>query len=341
MNYHGLAERALAGGRPAREEGRAVLASPDEDLLALLDAAFRVRRRHFGKAVQIHYLINAKSGLCPEDCAYCSQSAVSDAEIPRYGLVDDEALIEGAARAAEAGSLRYCIVISGRGPTDAEIGRLCSVVGRIKERHGLSICCSLGLLDGTKARRLKEAGVDRLNHNLNTSQRFYGHICSTHTYGDRLETLSAGRSAGLELCSGVIFGQGEGEEDVLDVCEALRSLGPESIPVNFLHPIPGTPLERLAHLGPRRCLRLLCLMRFYNPAAEIRVAGGREVQLRDLQPLALYPANSIFVEGYLTTPGQGAAAARRMIEDMGFEVEERSEARAPAPETRAGAAQSL
>ncbi|MEK6709769.1 MAG: biotin synthase BioB [Nitrospinota bacterium] len=321
MDYQALADRVLADGCPTREESRALLASPDEDLLALLDAAFRVRRRHFGRAVQIHYLINAKSGLCPEDCAYCSQSAVSEAGVPRYGLVDEEELLEGAARAAGAGSRRYCIVMSGRGPGDAEIDRLCRAVGRIKERHGLSICCSLGLLDGEKARRLREAGVERLNHNLNTSERFYGRICSTHTYRDRLETLAAGRSAGLELCSGVIFGQGEGEEDILDVCEALRGLGPESIPVNFLHPIPGTPLERLAHLGPRRCLRLLCLMRFYNPAAEIRVAGGREVQLRGLQPLALYPANSIFVEGYLTTPGQQADEARRMIEGMGFELE--------------------
>ncbi|MBI2179007.1 MAG: biotin synthase BioB [Candidatus Tectomicrobia bacterium] len=328
MNYQELADRVLAGGRIAREEGRAVLASPEEDLLALLDAAFRVRRRHWGKAVQIHYLINAKSGLCPEDCAYCSQSAVSEAAVPRYGLVDEEALLQGAARAAEAGSRRYCIVMSGRGPADHEIDRLCAAVGLIRARHGLSICCSLGLLDGAKARRLKAAGVERLNHNLNTSEGFYGRICSTHTYTDRLETLAAGRSAGLELCSGVIFGQGEGEGDILDVCEALRELAPESVPVNFLHPIPGTPLERLAHLGPRRCLRLLCLMRFYNPASEIRVAGGREVQLRGLQPLALYPANSIFVEGYLTTPGQGAAEAHRMIKDLGFEVDGRGRSEA-------------
>lgn len=338
MNYQELADRVLAGGRIAREEGRAVLASPEEDLLALLDAAFRVRRRHFGRAVQIHYLINAKSGLCPEDCAYCSQSAVSEAEVPRYGLVDEEALLRGAARAAGAGSRRYCIVMSGRGPGDAEIDRLCAAVGLIRARHGLSICCSLGLLDGEKARRLKEAGVDRLNHNLNTSEGFYARICSTHTYADRLETLAAGRSAGLELCSGVIFGQGEGEGDILDVCEALRELAPESIPVNFLHPIPGTPLERLAHLGPRRCLRLLCLMRFYNPASEIRVAGGREVQLRGLQPLALYPANSIFVEGYLTTPGQGAAEAHRMIKDLGFEVDDRGSREAR--QEREGAPQS-
>jgi len=321
MDYQALAERVLAGEAPSREEANAILDAPQDDLLPLLDAAFRVRRRYFGRAVQIHFLTNAKSGICPEDCAYCSQSAISSASIDRYPLVDEERLLEGAGRAAAAGSRRYCIVISARGPSEGEIERIGRAVRRIKERHPLSVCCSLGLLDGGQARRLKEAGVDRLNHNLNTSERFYPRICSTHTYRDRMETLAAARGAGLELCSGVIFGQGESREDILDACEALRALGPESIPVNFLNAIPGTPLERVPPLGPARCLRLLALMRFFNPRSEIRVAGGREVQLRELQPLALYPANSIFVEGYLTTPGQSAEEAHRMIRDLGFEVD--------------------
>ena len=136
-----------------------------------------------------------------------------------------------------------------------------------------------------------------------------------------MDTLDAARGAGLELCSGVIFGQGERAEDVIEVCEALNALAPESIPVNFLNPIGGTPLEGRPLLGPIDCLKLLCLMRFYNPRSEIRVAGGREVQLRELQPLALYPANSIFVDGYLTTSGQESAAAHRMIHDAGFELD--------------------
>lgn len=321
MKYCGLADRALSGETPRREDAIAVLDAPDEDLLPLLDAAFQVRRRHFGRKVQIHFLINAKSGLCPEDCAYCSQSSVSSAGIDRYGLVDEGELLAGAERAAAAGSRRYCIVISGRGPTHEEVGRIISAVRRIKSAHSLGICCSLGILDGGIARRLADAGVDRLNHNLNTSERFHPSICTTHTYRDRVSTLEAARGAGLELCSGAIFGQGESREDILEVCAALREIAPESLPVNFLHAIPGTPLQGLSPLGPVACLKILCLMRFFNPRSEIRVAGGREVQLRHLQPLALYPANSLFVDGYLTTPGQSPEEAHRMIRDLGFEVD--------------------
>lgn len=319
--YHELASRALADEIPGREEALSVLDAPDEDILQLLDAAFRVRRAYFGKKVQLHYLINAKSGICPEDCGYCSQSAVSAAGIDRYDLVDEEQLLAGAVRAEAAGARRYCIVMSARGPSDAEIERICRAVARIRSRSRLEVCCSLGLLASSQAARLREAGVNRFNHNLNTSARHYPRICTTHAYGDRLDTLDAARGAGLELCSGVIFGQGESADDVADVCEALRAIGPESIPVNFLNPIAGTPLEGSPPLGPTTCLKLLCLMRFYNPRSEIRVAGGREVQLRELQPLALFPANSIFVDGYLTTPGQESAAARRMIRNAGFEID--------------------
>lgn len=321
MDYQELAKRIIAGEKLSRNEAVAILDSPAADLLEVMGGAFRIRYHYFGRSVQIHQLINAKSGLCPEDCSYCSQSAVSAAEIEKYNLIDFDRLMEGAKCAAEAGSRRYCIVISGRGPSDKEIDHLGSAVRKIKAEYDMSICVSLGLLNGEKAERLKEAGVNRLNHNLNTSERFYPEICSTHTYQDRMDTLAAGRSAGLELCSGVIFGQGESRDDVLDVCRALRELEPESIPVNFLHPVPGTPLEGIPELGPARCLRLLCLMRYFNPRSEIRVAGGREVQLREHQALALYPANSIFVSGYLTTPGQSPDEARRMIEELGFEVD--------------------
>ena len=192
MNYHELARRALEDEKPGREEALSIINAPDEELLRLLDAAFSVRRAYFGKKVQIHYLINAKSGICPEDCGYCSQSAVSGAQIDRYELVDEEQLLEGASRAEAAGSRRYCIVISARGPSDAEIDRLCGAVAEIKSRHGLSVCCSLGLVEASQAARLSEAGVDRLNHNLNTSKSYYPRICSTHTYDDRMDTFGRG-----------------------------------------------------------------------------------------------------------------------------------------------------
>jgi len=319
--FEGYADKALEGECLNEEEGLAVLRASDEDLLDLLAAAFRVRRRYWGRRVQLHVLMNAKSGLCPEDCGYCSQSSISTAPIERYPLQSREAILAEARNAAAVGARRFCVVISGRGPTDGEIESITDAVRAIKQELPLSICCSLGLLSRPQADALKAAGVDRINHNLNTSERFYPEICSTHSYQDRLETLANVRAASIEQCCGLIAGQGETDRDLIDVARSLRTLRPESIPVNFLHPIPGTPLERVHDLTPARCLKILSLARFYNPSAEIRVAGGREHNLGPLQPLALYPANSIFVNGYLTTDGQPADEAIAMIRQMGFEIE--------------------
>ena len=213
------------------------------------------------------------------------------------------------------------MVRSGRGPVDEEIEHFCQVTREIKQELSLEICLCLGLLNETQARKLKEAGVGWVNHNLNTSERYHPEICSTHTYQDRVETVRNVRNAGLMTCSGGIVGMGETDEDVLDLAFACREMRMDSIPVNFLHPIKGTPMEGFQHLTPMRCLKILCLFRFLNPASEIRAAGGREVNLRSFQAMSLYPANSIFVEGYLTTPGQEADEALKMITDMGFEIE--------------------
>lgn len=216
------------------------------------------------------------------------------------------------------------MVNSGRGPARREIEEMAEVVREIKENVPINICCSLGLMDQEKARILKQAGVERINHNLNTSRRFYHEICTTHSYEDRVKTVVSVRAAGLSSCCGGIIGMGETDDDVMDMAAALRELDVDSIPVNFLHPIDGTPLaatDHRNHLTPQRCLKTLCLFRFVNPTKEIRVAGGRELNLRSLQPMSLYPANSIFVNGYLTTPGQRASDAHRMIEDLGFEIE--------------------
>jgi biotin synthase len=315
-----LAQRILDGHRLTREEGLAILQSADCDLPALLAAAFRVRLRHFGRKVHLYYLKNAKSGLCPEDCGYCSQSIVAESAIDRYPLLNEAKLLEGARQASQMQARTYCIVASGRGPSDREVDHVASVVGKIKTEYGLHICCCLGLLSAEQAGRLKAAGVDRINHNLNTSRRFYGEICSTHSFDDRLETLRVVRDAGMELCCGLIVGMGETDDDVVDVALELGEIGVESIPVNFLHAIPGTPLENTHRLNPRYCLKVLCLMRLANPATEIRIAGGREVNLRSLQAMGLYPANSLFVSDYLTTKGQPAEDDYRMVADLGFEI---------------------
>jgi biotin synthase len=319
-DWQTLAERVLEGHRLTAAEALAILRSDDDELLDLLSAAFRIRRRHFGKRVQLYFLVNAKSGLCPEDCGYCSQSKVSDAEIPRYRLLSPEALLDGARIAAERQAKTYCIVISGRGPSQREMEAVTAIVPQIKQQYDLKICACLGLLTPDQAAALKACGVDRVNHNLNTSEEYYADICSTHTYRDRVSTLEAVRAAGMELCSGGIIGMGEQHEDVVHMAFALRDLRAESIPVNFLNPIEGTPLAGVRRLDPRYCLKALSMFRFANPTSEIRIAGGREMHLGSLQPLGLYPANSIFVGDYLTTKGQAPAADYRMIEELGFEV---------------------
>jgi biotin synthase len=322
MNFHSLADKSLNGIIPDRDELRAVLSAPEEDVPELLSAAFKVRRHYFGKRVQIHVLQNAKSGLCPEDCHYCSQSSVSEAPIDRYPFMSKGQLIEGAKKAKQAGAVRYCIVNSGRGPTNKEIDEIAAAVREIRETVGINICCSLGLMNEEKARKLKEAGVGRVNHNLNTSRNHHPEIVTTHTYDDRVATIQNVQHAGIGTCSGGIIGMGESDDDIIDLALTLRAMDIDSIPVNFLNSIPKTPLEAKRDLTPQRCLKTLCLFRFVNPDKEIRVAGGREVNLRSLQPLALYPANSIFVNGYLTTPGQDASEAHRMIEDLGFELDQ-------------------
>ena len=315
-----MAGSVLNGERLSRAHALQILDASDDELLAILDAAFRVRRQHFGNSVQLYYLKNAKSGLCPEDCTYCSQSKVSDAPIEKYAMLNAERLLEGARKAFESQARTYCIVASGRGPSDREVDHVCNVVREIKQKYGLHICACLGLLRPNQAARLKEAGVDRVNHNLNTSERHHDAIVTTHTFQDRLETLRVCRDAGLELCTGMIVGMGESHEDVVDVAMKLAELEVASIPINFLNSIDGTPLEHHADLDPRYCLKVLAMFRLTNPATELRIAGGREVNLRSLQAMGLYAANSMFVSDYLTTTGQQAQEDFSMIEDLGFEI---------------------
>ncbi len=318
--WQDIADKALDGGKLTRAEGLAVLQAPDEQILDLLAAAYRVRLRYHGNRVRLNLLINAKSGICPEDCAYCSQSRISSAEIPKYPLVDREELLRGAQTAVERQATMYCIVLAGRSPKAKELDALCPVVTEIKSQWNIKVCVSPGLLSREQADRLKAAGVDRINHNLNTSRRYYDRICSTHSYDDRLATLRAARDAGLELCCGGIIGMGESPEDVVDFAIELGELRPESLPINFLIPIPGTPLENQGDLSHLYCLKVLSLLRFASPASNLRIAAGRELHLGPLQPLGLYPANSIFVGDYLTTKGQPPEEDYRMIESLGMEV---------------------
>jgi biotin synthase len=322
MDFQQLADKALQGILPEREELKAILNAPDEQLPEILSAAFRVRHHYYGKRVQIHVLQNAKSGLCPEDCHYCSQSSVSDAPVERYTFMPKEQLVESAKQAKAAGAVRFCIVNSGRGPTNKEIDEIADAVREIRAQTGMNVCCSLGLMNEDKTQKLAAAGVGRVNHNLNTSREHHAEIVTTHTYDDRVATIESVKRAGIGTCSGGIIGMGESDDDIINLAMTLRAMDIDSIPVNFLNSIPKTPFEQKRELTPQRCLKTLCLFRFVNPSKEIRVAGGREVNLRSLQPLSLYPANSMFVNGYLTTPGQDATDAHQMIRDLGFELDQ-------------------
>ncbi len=322
-NFSHLTTKSLAGELLSREEAFSVLNTPDEDLTELLNAAFTVREKFFGRKVKLCVLQNARSGLCPEDCSYCSQSRISKAPIDKYRLLPQDELLAGARKAAQAGARRYCMVASGRGPSERDIAHLTDTTRQIRaEFPGLEICVSLGLMSEPQARELKEAGVGWVNHNLNTSREFYPEICSTHTYDERVETVKNVKRAGLSTCSGGILGMGEKDKDIVELAYAVRALEIDSVPVNFLLPIDGTPLGPRKDFNPVHGLKALCLMRFLNPHSEIRMTAGRELYLGKWSGLAFYPANSIFVEGYLTTPGQQAQDAHQLVEAAGFEVEQ-------------------
>jgi biotin synthase len=325
-----LVERALRREAPTRPEALAVLRLSDAETPGLVSEVARVRRRFFQDRVKLNFLLNIKSGLCPEDCHYCSQSKLSTAEIQRYRMLTPSEAVEAAGIAAGTGAKRFCMVASGRGPTPAELDRFTDAVRAVKDAQPqLEVCACLGLLRDGQAEQLAEAGVHAYNHNLNTSEAHYGEICATHDFADRVDTVAKASAAGLSPCSGALFGMGETDEDVVDVGFALRDLRPDSVPVNFLIPVDGTPLAGRNELTPWRCLRILALFRLLFPDVEVRIAGGREVHLRALQPLGLLLANSIFAGDYLTTRGQAARADLEMIADLGLRVEGAAEPTLP------------
>lgn len=334
-----LVDKGLRRELPTREEALAVLATSDDELLDVVAAAGKVRRAWFGRRVKLNYLVNLKSGLCPEDCSYCSQRLGSEAGILKYTWLKPDEAAAAAGAGVAGGAKRVCLVASGRGPTDRDVDRVSATIEAIKERHeDVEVCACLGLLSAGQAERLRGAGADAYNHNLNTSEAVYGDITTTHTYADRVDTVQQAQAAGLSACSGLIAGMGESDEDLVDVVFALRELDPDSVPVNFLIPFEGTPLAKEWNLTPQRCLRILSMVRFVCPDVEVRIAGGREVHLRSMQPLALHLANSIFLGDYLTSEGQAGKADLDMIADAGFEVEGAGETTLPVHRVDAAAA---
>ncbi len=321
MDWIQLAVGVLDGRPLTVDESLAILRAPDEDVPEIVAAAHRVRQRHFGNTVKVNFLVNIKSGICPEDCHYCSQSKLSKAPIDKYPLMRGEDIITAARRGHEFGARRVCLVASGRGPSDSDVAHIGDAVREVlSELPDAEICACLGLLDQRQAEALKNAGVFAYNHNLNTSENFYSEICETHDYQDRIRTVAIARESGLSPCCGALFGMGETDDDIVEVAHALRALRVDSVPINFLIPIQGTPLAGMWELTPSRCLKILALMRLTNPDSELRIAGGREHHLRSLQPMGLLIANSIFIGDYLTAKGQSPEDDIAMIRDLGFEV---------------------
>ncbi|MFG6150549.1 biotin synthase BioB [Halobacillus sp. B23F22_1] len=316
-----LAEKVLQDEEITDSEALEILECHTDGLLELLYSAYLVRKHYYGNNVKLNMIINTKSGFCPENCGYCAQSRDSKAPIQKYRMMDREQIIEGAEQAHKLKSGTYCIVASGRGPSKRELDIVTSAVEEIKDKYDMKVCACLGLLKPDQAKRLKEAGVDRYNNNINTSENHHDNITTSHSYDDRVDTVNHAKEAGISPCSGVIVGMKETKQDVIDMARALKELDADSIPVNFLHAIDGTLLEGTDELTPTYCLKVLCLFRFINPSKEIRISGGREVNLRSLQPLGLYPANSIFVGDYLTTAGQEGTKDHQMLKDLGFEVD--------------------
>ena len=316
-----LAGSILAGKPATEDEALSVLRANDDELLDVVAAAGRLRREHFGNTVKVNYLVNLKSGLCPENCNYCSQALGSTADILKYKWLDTEEALAQATAGLKGGATRVCMVSSGRGPTNRDVERVADMVGALKNEHpDAEVCACLGLLKDGQAERLRDAGVDAYNHNINTAESHHDTIVQTHTYADRVDTVSKAKSAGLSPCSGLIAGLGETDEQLVEALFALRDMESDSIPINFLMPFDGTPYENTWELSPARCVKILAMARFVCPDREVRIAAGREMHLRSLQALALQVANSIFLGDYLTSEGQAAEADLEMIRDNGFVV---------------------
>ena len=305
-----------------REDALKILNTPDEEMDQLIAEAEKLRRKYKGDNVGIHILTNARSGNCSQDCAYCAQSCRSNADIDKYRWVSDEKFFKDNDFVNKNHLARHCIGLSGMKFTDDEILELAERIKTMKAT-GTHLCCSIGFLTEKQAKILKDAGLDRINHNLNTSRSYYSHICSTHTFDQRVKNIKMLQSIGFEICSGGIIGMGESKEDIVDMLLELKEINPEAIPINFLLPIKGTPFENVdtSILTPNYCLKVLCLARLLVPQADIRCAAGREIYFKGDEKRLLSVVNSIFASGYLTEDGQGIKDTIKAITDAGFTYE--------------------
>jgi biotin synthase len=300
-----------------------------QDLLGIEDAllpllfsgASQLRDHYHGRGVKLCAIVNAKSGRCSEDCSFCAQSAHHQTQIVAYPLIDPSQILVRVREAEAMGARCFSIVTSGTALSEREFAEVIESLRRMKEETGITLCASVGMLTQGRARQLKDAGLSRYHHNAETAPSFFPQVCTTHRYEEDLDTLRSAKEAGLEVCSGGIFGLGESPEQRLELAYTLKEMAVDSVPLNFLTPIPGTPLAKAQPLTPLEIVRCVALFRFILPDKDIRICGGREFGLRDLHPMIFWAgANGIMIGNYLTTKGRDYQADLQMIQDLGMEV---------------------
>lgn len=312
-----IKQEVLEGKAVTRDEALALYAQPLDELCRCADDI----RRHFcGNGFDLCTIINGKSGRCSENCRFCAQSAHNHTGAKEYPLLPAEEIVAQAKQNDKQGVLRYSIVTSGKRLTDGEVDAMCEAVRQIRRETGISVCISFGLLREAQYRRLKEAGVTRVHNNLETSRRYFPHICTTHTFADKIGAIRAAQAAGLSVCSGGIMGLGETPEDRIDMALTLRELGIKSVPINMLNPIPGTPLAHLPRLTAEEMRRIVAVYRFLLPDASIRLAGGRGLLPDKGSGCFQSGANAAISGDMLTTAGITVETDMRLLEELGYEV---------------------
>lgn len=312
-------DKVISGKKLSKDELAALIDAAD--LRGLSDAANKITRTFHGNRVDVEHLANIKKNYCSEDCAFCGQSAFFNTGIDSYKLLPAEEIVRMAKKARDEGAGSYCLVAAWRQPSPADFEEVCRTISMINDQVGINLECSLGFLTDEQARRLKELGVCRYNHNLETARSLFPKICTTHTYQDRIDTLLIARKAGLELCTGGIIGMGETRAQRLELILDLEWLQPEEVAINLLVPMPGTPLELQTPIPFEEILRMFAATRFALPRSTIKISGGREVHLQDDgQELLLSGANGIISAGYLTLGGNETKKDLEMIKRINLEA---------------------
>ncbi len=318
-----LAQQITDGGFIGRDDIEFLFSLGDDSLEDLMYWANRIREKFFGKKIKICSIVPARLGGCSEDCKFCAQSGGHQTSYSEPKYMSDEEILEAAKAAKKCGVGHFGIVYSGRSLSEKELIRLEKIIPKIKNEIGIDVCGGFGIITDQQALRLKNAGMSRYNHNLETSERHFKNIVTKHDYQSRIDTIKTAKKAGLGLCVGGIFGLGETDSDRIDMALLIRELGVDMVPMNFLSPIKGTPLENMPVLKPREILRIIVLYRFILPMTHFKIAGGRVLNLRDVQSWIFYAGATAIISGekYLTTAGRSVEQDVQMIRDLGMEPE--------------------